>query len=157
MGEELEYNVVHTFGFNASHFFYGFKMKEGLHGHNFMLTVHVNTPDVLVSDRLESALKLLCNSMNDKVLLADSSLYQLEEEDCRLRITQGDGSYYEFPKKDCYVIREPNCSAECLARHAFEVLKSQLGTTWEKAMITVAEIFRQQEAIYRVINKLTSP
>ena len=152
----LESNAESEFkvAFGASHLLYGNNMSEDLHGHNYVLTVKLKTRSNLgLNQNLRESLIALGEILNNKIIIAaDSQTTVAVSNETTVRITLPDTSYYELPKKDCYVISEISSSAELLSKHVFDCIKPHLDEDWEKVMIVIAEIYQQQDAVYWVYN-----
>ncbi|OMJ95304.1 hypothetical protein SteCoe_1363 [Stentor coeruleus] len=138
--------------FNASHFFYGEGLREELHGHNYIMTFKLKTrASTTLNPGLISNLRILIDNLNTKVIVAGDSRSAIPisiEESTKVLLP--DGTYYEFPKKDCYLIAGPSSSAECISKHVFDQVKDMLNEDWVKAVVIISEIYEQQDAIFRV-------
>lgn len=141
--------------FNASHLLYGEGMNEDLHGHNYVLTFTLQSKNNYpLNEGLKEALFNLSKLVHDKIIVAEESKSTIAEIiENSIKITLPDMSFYELPRKDCYLIPEVSSSAECLCKHAFEYVKSYLNEDWVKAIVIISEIYKQQEAIYQAFNQ----
>lgn len=138
--------------FNASHFFYGEGLREELHGHNYVMTFKLKTrASNTLASGLISNLRILIENLNNKVIVAGDSRSAIPVcmEDST-KVLLPDGTFYEFPRKDCYLIAGPSSSAECISKHAFDQAKDVLNEDWIKATVVISEIYEQQDAIFRV-------
>jgi 6-pyruvoyl-tetrahydropterin synthase len=147
------YNVSFEGVFNSSHFIYGYELKEELHGHNYIISYKLQTPSTFLNEKLKSSLSSICKEMNNKVLIAlncPTVTTQLTES--TVQVFLPNNTFYSFPSTSCYIMTEINSTAECIARFFFSSTQNDLESDWISAKVTVAEIFEQQEAIFKVRN-----
>lgn len=148
-----DYNLVYEAFFNSSHFIYGYELKEELHGHNYSVTFHVKAPCLTLNEKFLAKIELICSEMNNRVIIAkDCETVHTDVSENEVMVNLNDKNYYRLPRMCCYIMNEINSTAECIARHFFDETVGNLDHGWEKVMVTVAEIYQQQEAIYRVSN-----
>lgn len=149
--QEDNYNLSFQGFFNSSHYIYGYELKEELHGHNYVITYKLKTPATFLNEKIKEKLALICQQIDQKVIIPLNSptvltLISLDE----VRINLQDGTHYSFPRSCCYLMNEVNSTAECIARHFFDETQSELEADWVAVKVVVAEIYEQQEAIYKV-------
>ena len=140
--------------FNASHFLIGGNLREGLHGHNYFVTIKVKNPTIQkLGDHFKEKILKLSETLNNKVIIGvETDLMQIEESEDTIKIIFSDNSFYLFPSEECQKIPEVSSSAECISKYWFDLIKDNLEDGWKKVKIVLSEIYLQQESIYRVYN-----
>lgn len=148
-----DYDLRYERFFNSSHFIHGFDLKEELHGHNYAVIFYVKGPEFGGYEKFKAKVDLVCAQMDNKVLIAeDCETVDTQVSENEVLVVLGGNSFYRLPKECCYIMNEINSTAECIARYFFNVTQADLEPGWKKVKVVVAEIYQQQEAIYRVIN-----
>jgi len=107
--------------------------KERLHGHNYTLAIAIDLDSVALADMIpfssiKSALAALCAEFKERVLIAEANphLTFARRDATEVELTLC-GKRYVFPAEDVLVLPLDNISAEMLALHCANVLKSKLG------------------------------
>jgi 6-pyruvoyltetrahydropterin/6-carboxytetrahydropterin synthase len=133
---------------------------EGLHGHNYRVTVTVEGPldpnawfvfDFVV---LKKVMKQLCDDIDHVVLLPlESDRVKVAVDGDVVHVAVDGQPRYVFPKKDCALLPIPNTTVEMLAKLLAQRLKAEIdrtpGTGVTAIEMEVEENFGQS-AIYRV-------
>ena len=149
--QEDDFNLSIKGFFNSSHYIYGYELKEELHGHNYVMTYKLKTHLTFLNEKIQEKLLWICAQMDNKVIIpVNSPTVVTIVSDEEVRINLQDGSHYSLPRCCCYLMNEVNSTAECIARHFFDETVSELEADWVAVAVVVAEIYEQQEAIYRV-------
>jgi 6-pyruvoyltetrahydropterin/6-carboxytetrahydropterin synthase len=106
--------------------------KERLHGHNYTVGIVIDLdsvalPDMLPFSAVKSALGELCAAWKERVLIAarNPHLVVVRDDAKEFEITLC-GDRYVFPRGDVLVLPLDNISAEALAAHCAEMLRSSL-------------------------------
>jgi 6-pyruvoyltetrahydropterin/6-carboxytetrahydropterin synthase len=113
--------------FSASHFVRSNGDTENLHGHNYMLGVHITGPlndDGMVID-FRSVKKRsieLCQTLDHKVILPGASeTISVNTSDGFTEVKVAEKQYV-FPEEDCVIIPTKATTAELLAKHIHDRL-----------------------------------
>lgn len=113
--------------FSASHFVRSDGDIENLHGHNYMLSVHIIGPlnrDGMVIDfrKVKRMAIELCETLDHKVILpGNSDTISLETSDGFTEVKVGEKKYV-FPEPDCVVIPTTATTAELLSKYVHDRL-----------------------------------
>lgn len=136
------------FKFAASHFtIFSESEAEGLHGHNYALSVVLEykeiDPDTGLSSRfsdLKSEIDNLCEALDEKILIpTESPFIELGETSTNIEL-KFSGRFYSFPKLDCKLLNIANTSSECLAQWVYDELKDTFKSKGAQALeITIQE------------------
>lgn len=136
------------FKFSSTHFtIFGDQEAEGLHGHNYRVSVdldftHLGESTGLTAEfsHIKRKIDKICESLDEKVLLpSDSPFLSLGETDSNIEV-KFSGKFYSFPKDDCEVLEVVNISSECLAKYFHEKLEEELQTIGlESFSVTIEE------------------
>jgi 6-pyruvoyltetrahydropterin/6-carboxytetrahydropterin synthase len=147
--------------FSSAHFitFAGHRC-EGLHGHNYRVTVTVEGPldvdawfvfDFVV---LKKVMKQLCDDIDHVVLLPlESERVNVTVDGEVVQVSVDGKPRYVFPKKDCALLPIPNTTVEMLAKLLTERLKAEIdriGVTRVTAIEMEVEENFGQSAVYRI-------
>lgn len=130
--------VIHlqkeNFKFSCSHFtVLSEKTAEHLHGHNYQLRVALKVKDLDPNlgfafdfNEIKPLIKNLCDEVDEKILLPDSSPYvHVTKEESQI-LVQFTHRKYSFPKEDTILLPIRNVTSEELARWACLKLISKL-------------------------------
>ncbi|CAG9314638.1 unnamed protein product [Blepharisma stoltei] len=161
ISQSFELKVYHkTCSFNAAHILAGQSWQEDLHGHGYTIAVMIKSKvigaDGFVVDFsvIKAALKQLCQTLNNKVLVASksTSLQVVDLED-HIRILAPRNTFYEFPKRMCALLPINNSSAEELAKYISESIWEGLESSIKDRGIiefgtVVSETYTQQDGSY---------
>ena len=121
--EYLHFAAAHFTLFNASE-------RENLHGHNFHVTLDAEAPvqaDGLTFDYniLKKALKAMCDSLDEQVLMPTESPYlQIEDQDGYIWVTFNN-ERIPFLDRDLTLLPVRNVTVEELAHYLLNQLLSQ--------------------------------
>ncbi|MEZ5559430.1 MAG: 6-carboxytetrahydropterin synthase [Pseudomonadales bacterium] len=116
--------------FNAAHFtLFSATEREDLHGHTFYVTAEVDSPigeDGLAFDYnlLKSALKDLCDGIDEKVLLPERSPYLTLEQDGPYLIARFAEERIPFLPRDVLTLPVRNITVEELAPWLLDALRA---------------------------------
>jgi 6-pyruvoyltetrahydropterin/6-carboxytetrahydropterin synthase len=114
--------------FGAAHFtIFSATERENLHGHNFFVTADMNCtvgPDGLAFDYnvIKQELKALCDHLDEKVLLPESSPYLRLEQDGAFLIALFNGERIPFLPRDVLTLPISNITVEELAGYLLRQL-----------------------------------
>jgi 6-pyruvoyltetrahydropterin/6-carboxytetrahydropterin synthase len=135
--QECKYRIVlekDRFKFSVAHFtIFSRRKAERLHGHNYYVRASFGFQE-LSSDTgmgpdmggLKRAIDRLCEKLDERVLIPQSSPYlTIEKSRLSVRVQMGAKSY-EFPKEDVLLLPITNISCEALAEYFWASLKSSL-------------------------------
>jgi len=147
-----------NFKFSGAHFTtFSEKEAELLHGHNYYVSVTLENCSKLnhgmIVDLAEPkrAIKMILESIDEKVLLAQNNPFtKIEETGTQISVSFNEKSY-SFPAEDCFVFPVENITIEALSGY----LGDALAPTFSNYPITsfsieVAET-RGQSCIYKVV------
>ncbi len=137
------------FVFSAAHFItYNDDVCEPLHGHNYHVTAEIHGPlnenhyvldFIAVRDELQRVVDGLDHRM---ILPTEHPTIHVVENDSEVTVTHGSRRWI-FPRQDCVLLPLANTTAELLARHIGQLLKTaitaQSGTTPGKITVAVDE------------------
>ncbi len=113
--------------FSASHFVRSEGDVENLHGHNYMLSIHITGPlnqDGMVIDfrQVKRMAIELCETLDHKVILpSNSDSISLKTSDGFTEVNVGDKKYV-FPEIDCVIVPTKATTAELLAKYVHDRL-----------------------------------
>jgi len=133
---------------------------EGLHGHNYRVSVTVegrlNEEAWFVFDfvELKRIMRRLCDEIDHLVLLPlKSTRVQVVEEGDTVHVSVDGKPRYVFPRRDCALLPIPNTTVEMLAEMLTDRLRAEFvtaGATGVTAIEMEVEENFGQSAIYRV-------
>ncbi len=119
-------------GFAAAHFiaFPGF--REPLHGHNYQVSVCVESelgPDGYVIDFgvVKTAAKALCDELTERTIIPlNSDCLEVDAGERVVTMTTAEGDRFSFPRADCALLPIVHSSAEELAAYLTGRLRAAL-------------------------------
>jgi 6-pyruvoyl-tetrahydropterin synthase len=114
------------FKFNSAHFIAHGDWREPLHGHNYKVSLEVNslnvdknTEEIIKEGELSRVTTDICNSLKHRLLLGsnnDNCIFEDLGENIKLTL-KCDGTSFTIPKSDVKFIDTAQASAECLAEY----------------------------------------
>ena len=132
---------------------------EGLHGHNYRVTVTIegalNQEAWFVFDfvELKRIMKRLCDEIDHLVLLPlQSDRVTVVEDGDNVNVSVDGKPRYVFPRRDCALLPIPNTTVEMLAQLLTDRLRRELdqqGATGVSAIEMEVEENFGQSAVYR--------
>jgi 6-pyruvoyltetrahydropterin/6-carboxytetrahydropterin synthase len=147
--------------FSSAHFitFAGHRC-EGLHGHNYRVTVTVEGPldvdawfvfDFVV---LKKVMKQLCDDIDHVVLLPlESERVNVTVDGEVVQVSVDGKPRYVFPKKDCALLPIPNTTVEMLAKLLAGRLKAEIDRGTSRGITAIEMEVEEnfgQSATYRI-------
>ena len=133
---------------------------EGLHGHNYRVSVtiegDINEESWFVFDfvELKKIMRKLCDEIDHLVLLPlQSTRVAVKEEGDNVTVAVDGKPRYLFPRRDCALLPIPNTTVEMLAQLLADRLRAELegrGAQGLSAIEMEVEENFGQSAIYRV-------
>ena len=118
--------------FAAAHFIAYPGFREPLHGHNYQVSVRVEADlgaDGYVLDFgvVKRVAKALCDELDERVLVPErSDCLRITVGGEAVEITTAEGHRFRFPRADCVLLPIVHSSAEELAAHLLERLRTAL-------------------------------
>jgi len=133
---------------------------EGLHGHNYRVTVTIegalDEQSWFVYDfvTLKKVMKRLCDEIDHVVLLPlESDRVTVSEEGDEVRVSVDGNPRYLFPRKDCALLPIPNTTVEMLAKLLADRLLVELQSQQARGVTAIEMEVEEnfgQSAIYRM-------
>jgi 6-pyruvoyltetrahydropterin/6-carboxytetrahydropterin synthase len=133
---------------------------EGLHGHNYRVTVTVeggldpNAWFVFDFVVLKKIMKQLCDEIDHVVLLPlESQRVKVLVEDETVHVAVDGKPRYVFPRKDCALLPIPNTTVEMLAKLLTERLKGEIDAMGARDVTAIEMEVEEnfgQSAVYQI-------
>lgn len=144
------------FKFSSTHFtIFSDSEAESLHGHNYLVSVDLDfrslAEDTGLSaefGHLKSKIDVICQELDEKVLLpGDSPFLDIGETETNYEV-QFANKFYSFPIEDCLVMDIVNVSSECLAKWFHQRLDENLHAIGLEGLSVTIEETNGQSVTY---------
>lgn len=115
--------------FSSAHFTLFPDSRETLHGHNYTLTLEVESPQlkdgvVVNFVPLKKVSRAICDDLDEHILLPTSSRVVIDSSETQLN-AHVDRDYYSFPADEVRVLPIDNITCEALAAYISQLLKEK--------------------------------